>query len=108
MVTPLYCGTAVQHWYYPDSIRLPQDQLHFRRVISSLIPRLLPVFVCTYMLVVYVTVPAVELTISSTTWLAHTVYETKGFPPYVGCSFHSVTGTVRVHKIKRVRQPMLS
>ena len=35
--------------------------------------------------VLYTTMPPVELTTFSTTWLTHTVYETKGVSPYIGC-----------------------
>ena len=35
--------------------------------------------------VLYTTVPPVELTTFSTTWLTHTVYETNGVLPYIGC-----------------------
>ena len=33
----------------------------------------------------YTAVPPVELTTFSTSWLTHTVYETKGVLPYIGC-----------------------
>ena len=39
----------------------------------------------TGIFVLYTTVPPVELTTFSTTWLTHTVYETKGASPYNGC-----------------------
>ena len=38
----------------------------------------------TDIFVLYTTVPPVELTFFSTTWLTHTVYETKGASPYNG------------------------
>ena len=39
----------------------------------------------TDIFVLYTTVPPVELTTFPTTWLMHTVYETKGVSPYNGC-----------------------
>ena len=39
----------------------------------------------TDIFVLYTTVPPVKLTTFSTTWLTHTVYETKGVSPYIGC-----------------------